>query len=263
MKEDYTPNSGTFLDSVYFSPETVLPTSYLLGGSEPEKTREIAPNTSKPIRRFEIDESPPRRSSHWIGLIASVSVGMVIAGFLFPMIQLAKRSARSYVTDSWTNEITRRVGQYEQIHANQGNTPHSEELQPYNLAMSSWQELCAEKLSHAPRTCEMIAIDGARTPFEALIDPMYARRYTHSPPDAAIDDSAQHSEATVVQSRHSINLLAELTEFHDWCTLASSDMISMADTMLLVTPGQETLVRSAFGQNILIKDGRVFFRVLP
>jgi len=237
-EQGFTPNSGTFLDSAFFSPETVLPPSYLLGTCEPE---EVQPEKPKTTRKIEIVEEPPRRTP-LIGLIASISVGMVIAGFLFPTIIYVIRSTQSHVTGSWENEINNRVGNYEQIHGGRGGIPQSEELLPYNLAASSWQELLfpANVLS---------SFEQLPTPFGAPVAPAYANPFAHQ------------TSGEVVQGDQSSVL--HLEGFTDWEVLVPSDVSGMADTMILVTPGQENAVRSAFGQNILLKDGRVFFRVLP
>jgi len=244
-EQDYTPNSGTFLDSAYFSPETVLPASYLLGTSEPEEIKSVG--TPKPAKRVEIDEEPPRRSTPWVGLIASISVGMVIAGFLFPMIAFVTRSTQSYMTENWEREINRRVGQYEQIHANQGNGQHIEALLPYNLAASSWQELQTEMFTHffrKPNTGGTHAnlLEGRFGKWGEEQSPRQKLYSVEPPPNP---------------------LFSLFTDFPDWDTLTTSDMNAKADSMLLVTACQDTSVRSAFGQNILLKDGRVFFRVLP
>jgi len=251
-EQDYTPDSGTFLNSAFFSPETVLPPSYLLGASEPEEARHEAPKARK---RVETDEVLPRKTTPWIGLVASVSVGMVIAGFLFPMIIIVTRSTQSHVTEHWTNEINRRVGTYEQIHANHGNVPHTEALAPYNLAASSWQELRPELFTHSPRRDTPgwgVFINLSQTPFEAAVAalaPAYAAPYAHE------------TFHEVMQEQQSPVFLLE--DFLDWDILVPSDMNAMADSMLLVTPEQGSSVRTAFGQNILLRDGRVFFRILP
>ena len=237
-QEDYTPNSGTFLDSAFFSPETVLPAAYLLGTSEPE---EIKPrrnsdkdNTLKATRAIEINTEPPPQHSHWIGLVASVSVGILAAFFLFPMVAMITRSTQSYVTSSWESEIHHRVGNYERIHANQNNASQSEALLPYNLAASSWQELCSDVF--IPR------------PSESRVEAMYASGLQPpTPPDI------QGQQAPVLP----------LVGFTDWNLPVSLDTHSMADAMLLVMPGWENAVHHAFGQNILLRDGRVFFRILP
>ena len=243
-QEDYTPNSGTFLDSAFFSPETVLPASYLLGTSEPEEIKSETPRAS---RRIEIIEESPRRSSHWIGFIASISVGMVIAFVLFPVIALLTRSTQSYVADSWESEIARRVGNYEQIHANQWSTLQNEELLPYNLATSSWQELHSEVFWHRHN---VLSREGRKSwlpdPDPPTIKEVFATIIVQLPPLSQVSLSE-----------------SPLPLYSEASSPVASDMSAMADSMLLVVPGQENTVRSAFGQNILLRDGRVFFRILP
>ena len=241
-EQDYTPNSGTFLDSAFFSPETVLPSAYyLLGDSELD---EIKSEKQKPARKVEVVKAPPRRTP-WIGLIASISVGMVIAGFLFPTIIYVTRSTHSYVAGNWEREINNRVGTYEQIHG-QAHALQSEELLPYNLAASSWQELHFVSSNEGewhfpPRSFPTL--------FEAVTAPAYGNPYA----DQTSGEMMWKEQSSVLH----------LDGFIDWEIQIPSDMSGIADTMLLVTPGQETSVRSAFGQNILLRDGRVFFRVLP
>ena len=235
MEQDYSPNSGTFLDSAYFSPETVLPASYLLGTSEPE---EIRNETPKARTRVDIIEEP-RRAASGYGLIISVVVGVVVSVVLFPFIAHVMRSTQSYVAGSWESEISHRIGNYEQIHAGPVNTAQREDVLSYNLAASSWQELHFLQIADAQPLM----------PLGAEIAPVYANPYIHNP---------LHE---VMQEEQSPVLLVD--DFTDWKVLVSADMIGMADIMLLIVPGQETAARSAFGQNILLKDGRVFFRVLP
>jgi hypothetical protein len=239
--QNYGLSSGTFLDSAYFSPETVLPAHFLLYPSEPD---EVEPKTPKVAKRIEIDEDPPPRSSHGIGLIASVSVGIVIAGFLFPMIRYAERSTRSYVTDSWMNEINRRVDQYEQIHGTQNNELPVTELPPYNLALSGWQELHSEILAHPSGSANAKA--------EAATFGIGTRVVRGQQPASLLPDGVSLDEMI------SEGVLDEppYREF-------SYNPFEWFDSILLVIQGQESSVRSAYGQAILFKDGRVFFRSTP
>ena len=224
-ESECAPNSSMFLDSAYFSPETFLSPSFLLGTSEPEI---VEPETPKRERNTDDDdeEDEEPRSSGRIGLIASVSVGILIAFFLFPMIELVKRSTRSYVTESWTSKINRQIGHYEQINVNPQNVTPGEEIQPYNLALFGWQELHSEILSD------------------------------HKPPER-VDE-------------HGLFLTEAFDMFSDcWAELTGADAPAPLEAeafpayTLLVLPGQEDLIRSAYGQGILIREGRVFVRVLP
>jgi len=229
--QDVMHDSVTFLDSAYYSPESVLPPSFLLQHSEPEKIENENPKSTKKRIEIDLDEKVAPRSSH-IGLIASMSVGILIAVFLFPVIRLAERGTRSFVKESFTGEICRRVDQYEQINANL-NAVQGDEILPINLALSGWKELRSEIL--APN-------EGFNTP-TARLDNVYPTAYC--------------------SDKDILKLPPPLWgDSEDFLEPIPLDMSTLSDRMLLVLLGQESTARSAFGQDILFKDGRIFFRDL-
>jgi len=268
-KQDFAPNSGIFLDSAFFAPESVLPPSFWLQTSEPNTSQPVEgncdegkraiPKAAKKIEAEEDDELPPR-SSHGIGLIASVSVGMVIAVFLFPMLEFAKRSTRSYVKESWMTEINRRVDQYEQIH---GNTSRSEELQPINLALSGWQELYSDvfKPVFSPPTTVWFTMEPSNT--------LVVESFLMTSPFVPVDEGRiaplrsapfkAQAENTTIQGKQ----FSFLLDFENGNKPISLDTNGLSEQLLLSIPSWEGTARSAYGRDVLIKDGRVFFRVLP
>jgi hypothetical protein len=258
------------LDSAYFSPETLLPAHLLLSPSEPD---EIKPEIPKVAKKIEKEDEPPPRPSHWIGLIASVSVGIIIALVVFPMIRYAERSTRDYVTDSWVNEISRRVDQYEQIHGTK-NDGQVEEMPPYNLAFSGWQELhsgiLASPSSRSPRvsTGRIYSHDDPwndpwKMSLEDRADRYFEGRDTSIAmafPLARTSDTTQNQYETIRHHQQPLIPLPNLEGLEEPMPL---DISGFLEYILLIAPGQEIPVRSAYGQDILIKDGRVFFRSVP
>ena len=208
---------------------------------DPFKTVVAMPAVDLELPRIRRDvkttpKTPPKSSrSHWLGLIVSASIGIVVAFFVFPMIRYAERSTRSYVTDSWMTEIHRRVDQYEQIYSGPNGVPRVEEILPVNLALYSWQELHSDAHSKSLLLYESKPI----TPKE----PSEASRSTTEdvPGQSAILLTGFDSEDSPIP----------------W------DAGGQSGHMLLSLPGQESSVRTALGQDILIRDGRVFFRILP
>ena len=227
--QDSGSNSGTFLDSAYYSPESMLPHQFLFHSDEHD---EAPPEVAKPTRFTEIDDEDdePTRSSR-IGLIASISVGIIIAFLLFPVIRFAERSTRSHVAEGLSSEISRRIGAYEQIHRSQ--VPPVTDVPPLNLALSSWQEILPLDTDALPLS-----------PCDSL----------HSPCPWVLSFTAEGMEP------HSIQATAS-TSYSVPFGCMFSDMLS--DQVVLVTPKQEVSLRSAFGQAILFRDGRIFSRVLP
>ena len=211
------PNSGIFLDSACYSPEAMLP-AFLLSAAAEQKESEM--EKPKAAKNIEIAAEPPH-STPWIGLVASVSVGIIAAFVLFPLINYVKRSTQSRVAEMWMNEINQRVDQYEQIHG--GSTAKVEEVQPYNLALSGWQEVHAEMLSSNEASVMQAAHEILRSPYPSQILPF----------------------------------------FEELDKPLLLDVEGLAEHMLLVIPGQMIPLRSAFGQDFLFQDGRIFSRELP
>jgi len=205
--------------------------------SDPFKTIVAMPATDLELPRVrkEVKTAPktPPKSSHWLGLIISASIGIVVAFFVFPMIRYAERSTRSYVADSWMTEINRRVDQYEQIYSGPTSAPRVEEILPVNLALYSWQELHSDARSKSLLLFEVQTIPPKETPDRSTTD-----------------DVQGHSSIL-------------LTAFDGGNEPIPMDMSGQSSHMLLSLPGQESSVRTALGQDILIREGRVFFRILP
>ena len=263
--QNLAPNSGTFMDSAFFSPETFMPYDFLLHESEAktsygaEVTQAEIPKATvrKKIRKIEINRELPQ-SSHSLGLIASISVGVVIAFFLFPMIRYAERSTRSYVTESWKGEISRRVNQYEQIYSNVNPDEQEEELQSFNLALSGWQELSSETLLDF-----LLQSSESNMSFSEEIGYLqntYLGRMQKSSYSGQDDEQEMQG-----RWQNPFGKSSEFSEQRD-LILANANR-RMQIVVPLGSPLGDTMegsvMRSAFGQGITMKDGRVFFRVLP
>ena len=229
---DAPPQMDSVLGFVFdpFKTVVAIPTVDL---ALPKVTKHVEATQTKP---------PKSKFSYWIGLVVSVSLGMVAAFFLFPMIRYAERSTRSYVTENWMSEIHRRVDQYEQIHGNPSQVPRLEETLPFNLALYGWQELHAEALTLFPlsEAKPVLSFDDLRIQRENV-------------------PSDRENSNEIIRGQHS----PPLGGFHGWNKPIPLDTNDVSDHLLLSIPGQENSVRSAFGQDILLKEGRIFFRILP
>ena len=217
------PNSGIFLDSAYFAPESILPAQFLANEREQDDEQANA-ETVELIDTDEEDEAP--RSFSKVGLIASISVGIIIALVLFLVIRYAERSTRSYVTESWVSEVSRRVGQYEQLYGTLHSTSSPEEMLPYNLALHAWQEVHLEDIaSDFPCPC-----------FSA------------------------HSESYDIVFCHFEVITPDVLYGYD---SAHNSVPGISDHILLLMPGRGIAVRLGFGQDLLFRDVRTFSRILP
>jgi hypothetical protein len=253
-------HSGTFMNSAFYSPESMLPPSFLLQTSEPEKTepaleKTIGARTSRFANIVDEEGDPPRPSR--VGLIASISVGIIIAFLLFPMIRYAEQSTRSHIAEGLTSEISRRIGQYEQIHgaliAAPTAQPVAVEILPYNLALSGWQEVVLPLSQGETVACSCSVMNSVMNR-ENGSEPKLFSTSTSELEIPVLRATAEPPFATHISATHTI--------VADPDALIPLDVNVLSNHTLLVIPGQD-LVRSAFGQAILFKDGRIFSRVLP
>ena len=258
-EQESTIRSSTFMNSAFYSPESILPPSFLLQGPEPEETESATSETTRSkISRFAniVDEDDPPRSSR-VGLIASISVGIIIAFLLFPVIRLVERTTRSHVAEGWTTAISQRLWQYEQIHGTPiaipiANNPSPVagvgEILPINLALSGWQQLPSTFFAPSPsllfREEEAVISSGEGKETFVNVDDMTVWEAGYARPHMA------DSEPRLGFIYHGDDVdFDQMFRNHFRNTL-------------LVMPGQE-VVRSAFGQKILFRESRVFTRVLP
>ncbi|MDR0521272.1 MAG: hypothetical protein LBH00_05410 [Planctomycetaceae bacterium] len=186
----------------------------------------------------------PRRSVPWIGLIASVSVGIILAFLAFPMIRRAGRETTNYITQTHMNAINQRVDHFEQIHVKPNPSEPAGESNIFNLATSGWQKL----------------------PPQAATD--FLSEQSPYPSHDIILSAAQPS----VQPVNNGGLPAAVIRGQDrpfpfeWSypdIPLSLDTRSAGDQILITDPAIKIPLRSAYGQDILMKDGRIFFRILP
>ena len=250
--EESAIRSSTFMNSAFYSPESILPPSFLLQGPEPEETESVTSETTRSkISRFAniVDEDKPPRSSR-IGLIASISVGIIIAFLLFPVIRIVERTTRSHVAEGLANAISSRIGNYEQIHGSLITTPVAnnpspvaEEILPINLALSGWQQLPSTFFATSPSLLfleeESLISSGKCKEVFVNFDVMTVWEAGYARP-----------HMTDSEPRRYISYTKE------------PDIRNRFRYILLVMPGQE-VVRSAFGQKIFFRESRVFTRVLP
>ena len=251
-------HSNTFMNSAFFSPESILPPSFLLQSSESEEAKPAVAKISRFADIVDAEDEPSRTSR--IGLIASISVGIIIAFLLFPIIRFVERSTRSHIAEGMTSEISRRIGQYEQIHGSLVGSsappvalPVTGEILPIDLALSGWQQLPSTLFAASPSLLFQAE--------ESIISSKKSKETFVNSSDMTVWDSwnVKHPPWVVMDTfvpfigRGIICPHEELKRY--------SNSIK-SDNTLLVMP-EQGYVRSAFGQAILFKDARVFSRVLP
>ena len=261
------PNSGIFLDSAHFAPESVLPAQFLaetLRNAANPKEDHISNSAEQNLNEpheddndddDEDEDEESSRSLFNIGFIASTSTGILIAFLLFLVIRYAERSTTSYVTESWVNEVSRRVGQYEQIYGSLYTVPQPESTLPYNLALQSWQELNLEHLEQVFRFSHSSPFPiGLRSAWMADSDSRTCRMHSRF---------LKETGKVLTYSHRGQLLIAKDSAWDISFLFDGQQETGLSGYFLLIMRRQDIPIRSAFGQDILFRNGRIFSRILP
>jgi hypothetical protein len=169
------------------------------------------------------NSKPQRGKNRWIGFVASVALGMFLAFMIVPFLHFAKHSIVNTVRDNQRNAINERINPYEQINTPQQPADIAQET-PINLGRFAWKEF-------QPNT--LLPQFGGRTFVPAT--------------SALVVPAAQQKDSHPV--------FGESADIP-----VSFKQRSISDDILLTTPQG---VQTGSGQDVLFKDGRIFFRDLP
>jgi hypothetical protein len=176
------------------------------------------------------------KTVRWFGFAASVAAGIFVGLMVFPLVNILKHETRNFITQNHLNQINQRVDQYERVN-NEPNKlaviPNQESGLPFNLALTGWQELNSNFDGVVP-----VAVP--TSPVSATSIPIVPRNSTRNRDIFLGQANPNFSHASAPQP---------------------AAFSGISDRTLISAPGQP--VQTAFGQDILIKDGRIYFRILP
>jgi hypothetical protein len=210
------------------------------------------------------------RSRRWFdaNVVASVAIGILIAIIAFPMINYAKKRIERHFTWGTIHEINKSVDHYTQIQvgtreetpANQ-QTYSSIKSQPVNLAESDWQEL-------KPTEFPSLLIDSLGNAVEtSALYPAPVDMYPNllksvsinSTPGSFHSSSFQNQSPDIILGQaNSSDFTLETApyEIHEF-----TDRKFIPDVDILIFGG--SALQTAYGQNVLFQNGRIFVRILP
>ncbi|GHT09965.1 hypothetical protein FACS1894170_01360 [Planctomycetales bacterium] len=197
-----------------------------------DSTEAKARPLAAPLRLYD-ENKPQRRKNRWIGFVASVTLGMFLAFMIAPFLHLVKHSVVNTVRDNQRNAINERINPYEQINAPQPTADVVQET-PLNLGRFAWKEL-------HPNTLLTPVGNGAFAP-------------------VGVQQAAQSFSGDTILERtpHFRNMRPVFWDTAD--VPLPFRQRSISDDILLTTPQG---VQTGSGQDVLFKDGRIFFRDLP
>lgn len=215
-------------------------------------------------RRNAFDRETAGKSDkrHWGNVLNSVGLGILLALIAFPAVNYARNQTRTIVTQHKIKELSQGAGVYAAHLQGQPNSEIVEASQGINLAKSDWQEVI-------PSRIPILSI-GNQSQIH-LVSTQNSLQSGSQSGMPLFSDAIPHLDLVGV-SLKDVDRQIILGQEPDPSEQIELDPRSLAYQTLLSSVGQtvsfnETnsapAVQSAYGQNILFQNGRVFFRVLP
>lgn len=225
--------------------------------SEPKYRRDA--RTSAHARRTGARSGARGRRGRWTDILASIGVGILIAIIAFPAVNFAKNRARVLITQNKIRRFQQGTGVYAQLQRGIESPDRIEAPQGVNLTRSGWQEfdpaqfpvlLVDKAASPAPTVLRESALNPLATP--TVLTPQIQPVSSHVPilaENRGRDLFLGQSPGCLNESKANPRELSYQT------------LLSNVDRIVL--PENGSSVQTAYGQNVLFQNGRVFFRILP
>ncbi|GHT23865.1 hypothetical protein FACS189419_08350 [Planctomycetales bacterium] len=177
-------------------------------------------------KKIYFSEKPPKK--RWVSFFSSVVLGMLIAFMLFPLIKFAKHSTFHYVKENQLQAINQRLDPYEQINSPQ-TAADTNQNAPLYLGQFGWKELKPD----ASLSVNHFLPVGA-------------------PPIQPASVQTPHQFSGTIRGQN---------PFWEGRDIPISLKTNNLSDGVLVPQRNE--IRTGYGQNILLKDGKILIRDLP
>jgi hypothetical protein len=204
-----------------------------------------------------------KRRKRWVDITVSVAVGILIAFIAFPIINFAKNRMQHSIVKNTMQEINQSIGNYSQIHGTTGEIVSAGQgffASPVNLTQSGWQELNSAQFP------AFILSSTANQTFDIAPIESYP---------GVLKSVSNHGES-IVSNRHGRDIILgqispeikpndnSVSDFFplDPHEFTDQTLISNVDYVIPITGGG-SMIQTAYGQNVLFQNGRIFIRVLP
>lgn len=220
--------------------------------------------SSAPLPNDSLTVSPQQKKHKRLAdILISISIGILIAIIAFPAVNFAKNQAQSIVTQNKINEISQSAGVFAaHLPKEDQDTNPVEEPKGINLAQSGWQEV-------VPNQVPLLNV-GSNSRID--ISPSLSSQHrlpNHFSNQILPSAPASLSNTSAAQNNNGLFLGQSPEQLEQ----VEIDPKSMAYQTLISSVGQTVSldgasqqipsVQTAFGQNVLFQNGRVFFRILP
>lgn len=200
------------------------------------------------------------RGRRLFDIALSVAIGILIAVMAFPAINFAKSRTRQLITQNKIKELNQSVGLYAPVSENGVSPASSEESGGINLAYSAWQEV-------KPMQAPILTVGNNSRLAVSSVPPPYASNTFVLPPSSRIYFSPVSNDAPVFNAPYGRDIVLgqapnrqERVEI-DPGNLSYQTLLSYINST--APAGNGATLQTAFGQNVLFQNNRIFVRVLP
>ncbi|MDR2117137.1 MAG: hypothetical protein LBP87_12225 [Planctomycetaceae bacterium] len=249
-----------------FPSQTAIPATISTKNSQSAKNPQLTENSTgkrlirrSPRYREHSAVSPQktiRKNRRWFDISISIAVGILIALIMFPVVNYVRNQTQNYFTQSKIHEINKSIDHYTQLQTQTGKATPSANSSPIDLTQSDWQELKPAQLP-VMLASETAHSSGNSTPIE--IFPGLLKSVSQN--SAPFDFSSDSQGRDIILGQTRTDNLATETFPPDTHELIDRTLISEINPLNSNFDG--STVQTAYGQNVLFHNGRIFFRILP
>jgi hypothetical protein len=210
---------------------------------------------------------PVKKNRRWLDFGISIAVGILIAVVAFPVINYVKNQTQNYLTQSKIHEINKSIDHYTQLQGKPESSMPVDPSAPINLTQLGWQEL---KPTQFPAILTETTHHSSSNSIPVKSSVPIDLSLLQSTPSLLKSVSQKNSQPFVVTDYSNRDIILgqtrtnySATEFFPLDSHELIDQTLISDVNQIVPNSDGTTIQTAYGQNILFQNGRIFFRILP
>lgn len=208
-----------------------------------------------------------KKNRRWFDFSISIAVGILIAVIAFPVINYVKNQTQNYLTQSKIHEINKSIDHYTQLQGKPENPTPIDNSSPINLTQSGWQELkptqfpvmLTETADYDHSSLNSTSVKSVPIDLSQIqLAPSLLKSVSQNSNPFVVSDS---SNRDIILGQTGTN--HHVTELFPLDSHEFIDQTLISKINQIVPNSNGTTVQTAYGQNVLFQNGRIFFRVLP
>ncbi len=255
-----SPEHGVWNQEKTRGLEEILAVSPRAAIDETGETKRLVRRTTRSRQSIKVapkTEKTPvcHRRSRLFDLAASVTVGVLIAVIAFPALQYARYRVETMITEGKLRKLNQHyspVADDSYIAASQEDIPST-----VSLNQSGWQEVNPSRLPF------LLVGDHSSLNISGPSDSSEMSANSFGDFESISGSIPLQADSTLIRNKLSSPGLSSTAMFSPVNPNTFSEPMLMTDVQMGSQAGHASTVQAAYGQNIIFRNGRVFFRVLP